>query len=258
MPLDGLEGPTGHRTADLTSVAIGLRPHSPAINTCTRMLTLAPSPSSSQPLRLMCIGAHSDDLEIGCAGTLMSWLASPRPVHVTWVVLTASGKREQEARASAKALLQGAAGIETFFGEFRDGFLPAHYEGVKSFLESVKRQSSVDVVLTHRLEDRHQDHRLASELTWNTWRDHIVLEYEILKYEGDLGQPNIFVPLSGDVAQRKVEHLTRYFGTQRSKDWFNGDNFLSLARLRGLESRSPSGFAEAFHARKLVLASELI
>jgi LmbE family N-acetylglucosaminyl deacetylase len=221
------------------------------------MLSLLPSRPASQPLRLLCIGAHSDDLEIGCGGTVLSWLQSSTPVHVTWVVLTARGDRAAEARASADALLQPAASREIVLGDFKDGFLPSQYEAAKSFFESVKRRGAFDVVLTHRLEDRHQDHRLAAELTWNTWRDHVVLEYEILKYEGDLGQPNVFVPLSAEVAQRKADHLMRHFGSQRSKDWFSGDNFLALARLRGVECRAPDGFAEAFHARKLVFAPRL-
>lgn len=221
------------------------------------MLSLLPSLDASRPLRLVCIGAHSDDLEIGCGGTVMSWLESGHPVHVTWVVLTAQGQRAAEARRSAKALLKAAAGVELLLGDFRDGFLPAQYEQVKAFFESVKARGPADIVLTHRLEDRHQDHRLAAELTWNTWRNQLILEYEIMKYEGDLGQPNVFVALADKTMRRKAAHLERHFGSQRSKDWFSDENFNALARLRGLESRSPSGFAEAFHARKLVLASRL-
>jgi LmbE family N-acetylglucosaminyl deacetylase len=218
------------------------------------MLSLLPSFDASRPLRLLCIGAHSDDLEIGCGGTVMSWLESSHPVEVTWVVLTAQGERAREARTSAEALLGSAAAMDVVLGEFRDGFLPSQYEDVKAFFESVKTRNPFDMVLTHRLEDRHQDHRLAAELTWNTWRDHVVLEYEIMKYEGDLGQPNVFVPLSASTVRRKVVHLEHHFGTQRSKDWFSGDNFMALSRLRGIECRSPSGHAEAFHARKLLLA----
>lgn len=221
------------------------------------MLSLLPSFDASRPIRLLCIGAHSDDLEIGCGGTVMAWLESPHPVEVTWVVLTAQGERAREARNSAKAMLRRAAGMDLVLGEFRDGFLPSQYEAVKAFFESVKARPPFDVVLTHRLEDRHQDHRLAAELTWNTWRNQIVLEYEIMKYEGDLGQPNLFVPLPAPVVRRKSLHLERHFGTQRSKDWFSSENFMALSRLRGVECRSPSGHAEAFQARKLVLGSRL-
>lgn len=221
------------------------------------MLSLVPKVDPSRPLKLLCLGAHSDDLEIGCGGALLSWLESSRPIDVTWVVLTAEGARERETRRSAAALLRRAAKVDLVVGGFRDGFLPSQYEKVKTFLESVKLRCTPDIVLTHRLEDRHQDHRLTSELTWNTWRDQLILEYEILKYEGDLGQPNVFVPLRAATARRKAEHLVRHFGSQRSKDWFNADNFLALARVRGLECRAADGFAEAFHARKIVLPAQL-
>jgi LmbE family N-acetylglucosaminyl deacetylase len=218
------------------------------------MLNLVPGVRAGLPVRLLCIGAHSDDIEIGCGGTLLHWLDAPRPVHVTWVVLSASGERAKEARRSAKALLRRAASVDLLLAEFRDGFLPAQYPEVKAFFESVKAKAAPDIVFTHRLEDRHQDHRLASELTWNTWRDHVIVEYEIAKYEGDLGQPNLFVPLTAACARRKAAHLQRHFGSQRSKEWFSDETFMALARLRGIECRSPSGYAEAFHARKLTFA----
>jgi len=217
------------------------------------MLRLIPEASSRRPLRLLCIGAHSDDLEIGCGGTVLSWLASMRAVEVTWVVLGAEGARAAEARDSARALLRRAAAHKVFIGDFRDGFLPAQYADVKSFFEDLKGKVDPDVVLTHWLQDRHQDHRLAAELTWNTWRNHLVLEYEIAKYEGDLGLPNAYVPISASLARRKVNHLGRHFSSQRSKDWFVADNFLALMRIRGVECRAASGFAEAFHVRKFVL-----
>ena len=222
------------------------------------MLDWSPLVEGNRALRLLCIGAHSDDLEIGCGGTVMSWLESPRPVDVTWVVLTAQDERAREARRSARAMLRRAANADVVLGEFRDGFFPAQYELLKAFFESVKKRCVPDIVLTHRLEDRHQDHRLVSELTWNTWRSQAIFEYEILKYEGDLGQPNVFVPLTSAIVRRKAAHLARHFATQRSKDWFSGDSFTALARLRGLECRSPSGHAEAFHARKLKLVSHFV
>jgi LmbE family N-acetylglucosaminyl deacetylase len=146
-----------------------------------------------------------------------------------------------------------AAGRRIIVKNFRDGFLPAQYTDLKLFFEELKLAVEPDIILTHWLNDRHQDHRLISELTWNTWRDQVVLEYEIPKYEGDLAPPNVYVPVTSTVAQRKIAHLHRYFGSQRRKNWFLGENFSGLMRLRGLECRSPSGFAEAFHARKLVL-----
>jgi LmbE family N-acetylglucosaminyl deacetylase len=217
------------------------------------MLRLAPEVPAHRPLRLLCIGAHSDDLEIGCGATVMTWLAGKRAIEVTWVVLSAEGPRGAEARRSARALLARAAAPKLVIAAFQDGYLPAQYAAVKDLFERLKKQVDPDVVLTHWLQDRHQDHRLAAELTWNTWRNHLVLEYEIPKYEGDLAPPNAYVPVSASVARRKVHHLGRYFSSQRKKDWFVGENFLGLMRLRGMESRSPSGLAEAFHARKLVL-----
>jgi len=203
-------------------------------------------------LRLLCIGAHSDDLEIGCGGAILTWLANMPAVEVTWVVLSAEGTRASEARQSARMLLARAAVRKVLIANFRDCFLQAQYVDVKGYFEDLKKEVDPDIVLTHGLLDRHQDHRLAAELTWNTWRNHLVLEYEIPKYEGDLVTPNVYVPISTSLARRKVSHLNRCFSSQRGKEWFTADTFLGLMRLRGLESRSQSGFAEAFHARKLV------
>lgn len=216
------------------------------------MLRLVPEVRAGRPLRLLCIGAHSDDLEIGCGGAVLAWLASMPAIEVTWVVLSAEGARASEARRSARALLTRAAARKVVIASFRDGYLPAQYTDVKCFFEDLKGEVNPDVVFTHWLNDRHQDHRLTAELTWNTWRNHLVLEYEIPKYEGDLAPPNAYVPVPTSIARRKVSHLRRYFSSQHRKDWFVTDNFLGLMRLRGMESRSPSGFAEAFHARKLV------
>lgn len=216
------------------------------------MLSLMPETPRSRPLRLLCIGAHSDDLEIGCGGTLLRWVAETRALEVTWVVLSAAEVRRREALRSVRALLPRAA-TRVFLGAFRDGYFPAQYTEVKDFFEALKRQCDPDVVLTHGLEDRHQDHRITGELTWNTWRDHLVLEYEIPKYEGDLGRPNAYVPLPPAQARRKVAHLRRHFASQRARSWFNDDSFFGLLRLRGLECRAASGYAEAFHVRKFVL-----
>ena len=216
------------------------------------MLRLVPEVRRGRQLRLLCIGAHSDDLEIGCGGTILTWLANMPAVEVTWVVLSAEGIRASEARRSARALLARAAARKIFIANFRDCFLQAQYVDVKSHFEHLRKEIDPDIILTHWLQDRHQDHRLVAELTWNTWRNHLVLEYEIPKYEGDLVTPNVYVPIPTSVARRKISHLNRHFSSQRSKDWFAADTFLGLMRLRGLESRSQSGFAEAFHARKLV------
>ena len=217
------------------------------------MLRLVPEVHTDRPLRLLCIGAHSDDLEIGCGGTVLTWLAGMPAVEVTWVVLSAEGDRAAEARRSARGLLRRATAHKVIIANYRDGYLQSQYADVKGFFEEVKKEVNPDIIFTHWLHDRHQDHRFAAELTWNTWRNHLVLEYEIPKYEGDLASPNTYVPVPASLARRKVSHLGRYFSSQRSKDWFVADNFLALMRIRGLECRSPSGFAEAFHSRKLVL-----
>lgn len=209
--------------------------------------------SPGQPLRLLCIGAHSDDIEIGCGGTILEWLSTYPHVEVTWVVLCASGARATEARDSANALLREAKRVNIVLCDFRDGYLPVQFTEVKTRFEELKVSENPDVIFTHCLHDRHQDHRLAAELTWQTFRDHLIFEYEIPKYEGDLGQPNLFVPLSTSVGKGKVEHLIGHFGSQRSKTWFRPETFSGLMRLRGIECRANSGYAEAFHVRKAVL-----
>ena len=214
-------------------------------------LTLARDPET--PLRVLAIGAHADDIEIGCGGTLLRLVAEHPNVSVDWVVLSGLGERAGEAADSAAAFLQGAAETRVTVEQFRDGFFPYLGGAVKEFFEQLKTRVAPDLVLTHRLEDRHQDHRLVAELTWNTFRDHLVLEYEVPKYEGDLGQPNLFVPLTADHCERKVELLRKCFPSQAGRAWFSDDTFMALLRLRGVESNAPDRYAEAFHARKLVL-----
>lgn len=217
------------------------------------MLKLEFGRRSPEGLRLLCLGAHSDDLEIGCAGALLQWIRRRETVEVTWVVFCAGGVRAAEARASAKALLRGAKRVDIVLADFPDAYLPADYRRVKEFFAELQVRAEPDVILTHRLDDRHQDHRLVSELTWQTWRDHLVLEYEIPKYEGDLGEPNLYVPLESNVANQKVRHLLKHFGTQRSKAWFAPETFLGLMHIRGVECRAPTGMAEAFYLRKAIV-----
>lgn len=207
--------------------------------------------NNRQHLRVLCLGAHSDDIEIGCAGTLLRWMTEYARVDLTWVVFSAPGERAAEARRSARALTRRAHQLEVVIGDFADTQLPGDFVRAKTFLQQVQARCSPDVVLTHRLEDRHQDHRLVAELSWQTFRNHLIMEYEIPKYEADLGQPSVYVPLTGAMAQRKVSHLLKHFGSQRSKDWFNERSFHSLMALRGLECRASA--AEAFHVRKVVL-----
>lgn len=203
-------------------------------------------------LKVLCLGAHSDDLEIGCAGTLLYWLRE-RPLEVTWVVLSAAGPRALEARRSAAAMLGRKTQKNVLVADFRDGYFPAQFAELKAYFEKLKNSVQPDVILTHSQYDRHQDHRLCGELTWQTWRDHLILEYEIPKYEGDLAQPNLYVDLPPAVAKRKVAHLLRHFGSQRSRAWFSERTFMGLMQLRAMECRATGGYAEAFFARKLAL-----
>jgi LmbE family N-acetylglucosaminyl deacetylase len=205
----------------------------------------------ARPLQVLALGAHCDDIEIGCGGTIRD-VVSALPAEVTWVVLSARGARADEARSSAEEFL-GAAAREIRLEGFRDGFLPYVGGEVKDVFEDLKSRLSPDVIFTHTRHDLHQDHRLACELTWNTFRDHLILEYEIPKYDGDLGAPNIFVPLTRTACQEKVDLLLSHFGSQRSKQWFTEELFFGLMRLRGMESASPSGYAEAFYGRKIVV-----
>ena len=203
--------------------------------------------------RVLAIGAHSDDIEIGCGGTLLT-LQQRRQLEVTWVVLGAEGVREQEARASAEAFLAGTEARSLELHGFRDGYLPYVGGEVKDVFEELKARLDPDVIFTHTRNDLHQDHRLVCELTWNTWRDHLILEYEIPKYDGDLGAPNVFVPISDDVAAEKVRLLSSAFASQSGKHWFDDELFLGLMRVRGMEARSPTSYAEGFVCRKLALA----
>jgi LmbE family N-acetylglucosaminyl deacetylase len=203
--------------------------------------------------RVLAVGAHSDDLEIGCGGTILALTRAHPDVTVHWVVLAAPGARGDEARRGAEVVLADAATAAVEIHSFRDGYLPHTAAEVKDTFEDLKARVEPELVLTHTRDDLHPDHRLVCELTWNTFRDHLVLEYEIPKVDGDLGTPNVFVPLPQPLCSQKVEALERHFGTQRGKRWFSEDTFWSLLRLRGLECQSPTRYAEAFYSRKLVL-----
>jgi LmbE family N-acetylglucosaminyl deacetylase len=212
---------------------------------------------SAAPRRVLVLGAHSDDAEIGAGGTIRSLLQGPLPTQVRWVIFSAAGEREQEARASAAETISGAAEQTVEVHAFRDGFFP--YEGalIKDVFELLKASYEPDVILTHHRDDLHQDHKVVAELTWNTFRNHTILEYEVPKYDGGLGSPNFFVPLSAELVDAKVEGLLRCFVTQRQKSWFTAETFKALLRLRGIECQSKSGYAEAFYVRKAVWAPGL-
>jgi LmbE family N-acetylglucosaminyl deacetylase len=206
------------------------------------------------PCRILAVGCHSDDIEIGCGGALLTLLDSLPSVEIYWLVLSARGERAGEARRSAEAFLEGAASAEVILHEYRDGFLPYVGADVKQIFEDLK-PFAPDVVFTHYSNDRHQDHRLAAELTWNTFRNHLILEYEIPKYDGDFGSPNVFFGLSRPVADRKIELLLEHFRTQRDRRWFTQDLFAAVMRIRGMESNASSGLAEGFYGRKVVVAT---
>jgi len=215
------------------------------------MLEIGFVPRGGSGFNLLCLGAHSDDIEIGCGGTVLRLLEEIPRVHVHWVVLVASGPRGAEAKASAETFLASAHSREIVIKEFRDGFFPHAGAELKEAFEQLKRDCAPDLILTHYRNDLHQDHRVVSELTWNTFRDHSILEYEIVKYDGDLGIPNFFVQLNDTICQQKVRHLMEHFGSQRSKRWFTEDTFLAMLRLRGVECNASERYAEAFYGRKL-------
>jgi LmbE family N-acetylglucosaminyl deacetylase len=206
----------------------------------------------SPALQILCLGSHSDDIEIGCGGTILR-LAEQYPECIFhWVVFSATGVRTQEAQCAA-GLFAGSRLRGPFLKEFRDGFMPFEGVRVKEVFEELKGTISPDLIFTHNRNDAHQDHRLLAELTWNTFRDHLILEYEIPKYDGDMGRPAVFVPLDADLCRKKVQHLMDAFQSQHKKRWFQQETFLSLMRLRGMECNAPSGYAEAFYCRKLLL-----
>jgi len=203
--------------------------------------------------RILCLGAHCDDIEIGCGGTVLKLLEQNPDAHVDWIVFSSDAEREAEARAGAAAIL-GEADATVVVKDFRQRFFPYTADEIKDFFDELGAGPRPDVVFTHFGDDRHQDHVLLSQLAYNTWRDHLILEYEIPKWDGDLGRPSVYVRLDPSHAERKVETIWNTFVSQRDKHWFTRETFTSLMRLRGIECKAPSGYAEAFYCRKLVLA----
>jgi LmbE family N-acetylglucosaminyl deacetylase len=206
-----------------------------------------------QSATVLCIGAHCDDIEIGCGATLIRWSREYPGLRVVWAIFSGDAVRQDESRAAAKRLINGSASCELQFFDFRDRFFPAQAESIKNAFDELRARVKPDVIFTHHLADRHQDHELLGELTWNTFRANLILEYEIPKFEGDLGHPNVFVPHAAGDLEQKVQALLDSFASQSSRPWFTADTFRALARLRGIESGASSGLAEAFHARKLCL-----
>lgn len=216
------------------------------------MLTLLPR-KHSNAISLLFLGAHSDDIEIGCCGSVFRLLEQFAIEEVTWVVFSALDERGDEAKASAELLLKNVKSKKMFFYSFKDGYFPYIGADIKDKFEALKGQSSPDIVFTHYRNDLHQDHRLICELTWNTFRNHLILEYEVMKYDGDLGVPNFFLHLTEAQCQKKMNHLRQHFKSQWGKHWFEDITFRSMARLRGIESNAPEKYAEAFHCRKAIM-----
>ena len=202
--------------------------------------------------RILFLGAHADDIEIGCGGTVLRLAAERRDLEILWVVFSATPERSVEARASAAAFLGGVAQATVVVRDYRDGYLPWSGASIKEEFEALKRQFVPDLVFNHYREDRHQDHRLVSDLTWNTWRNHLILEYEVPKFDGDFGSPNLFSALSSATLERKIALLLRHFGTQAGRQWFSADLFQAVARIRGMECVAEDALAEAFYCRKAV------
>jgi LmbE family N-acetylglucosaminyl deacetylase len=203
--------------------------------------------------RLLLLGAHPDDIELGCGGTVLA-LARRRPdLHVRWVVMSGTPERAAEARASAEAFLDGVADVDVVVHDFADRYFPAEYRNVKQAVVAAHRDFEPDLIFTHQRNDLHQDHRLVSELTLNAFRDHLILEYEVPKYDGDLGQPNVYVELDSDAVHDKAALLRKHFPSQHERDWFDEETFRAILRLRGVECHATHGFAEAFYGRKMRL-----
>ena len=202
---------------------------------------------------VLCFGCHADDIEIGCGGTILRLQREHPDVYIHWGALSGAGERAAEAQASAERFLENSSNHKIVIHDFRDRFFPQQSEEIKNFIHSVSTEVNPDLVLTHRLEDRHQDHRLVAEYCWHAFRNHLIFEYEIPKYEGDLGLPNVYVPLDQELCEAKIGITYECFKSQQDKPWFTPDTFSSLMRIRGLECNSNSGYAEAFYCRKMVI-----
>jgi len=211
------------------------------------------NPTAGHLKTILCLGAHCDDIEIGCGAAILRWAQENPQLQVHWVVLSSNTVRAQEARRSAELFLQGVVNKSVMIKEFRNGYFPYVGAQLKDYFEELKKSVNPDLILTHYGQDLHQDHRVTAELTWNTFRNHFILEYEIPKYDGGLGAPNFFIPASAEHCDAKVRHLLDCFGSEANKHWFTRETFLALMRLRGVECNAPSGYAEAFYCRKTVL-----
>ncbi|MCW5315426.1 PIG-L family deacetylase [Nostoc sp. KVJ3] len=215
------------------------------------MIQLSFNKPKESEYKILCLGSHCDDIEIGCGGTILKLIENYQQIVIYWVVFSSNEQRAEEATASAGIFLKEIPVKKIIIKNFRDGFLAFQGIEVKECFEQLKQEFSPDIIFTHHRDDRHQDHRLISEFTWNTFRNHLILEYEIPKYDGDLGIPNFFVHLSESICHRKIQYILDGFPTQNSKQWFTEETFRAILRIRGIESNSPSSYAEAFYCRKM-------
>jgi LmbE family N-acetylglucosaminyl deacetylase len=217
------------------------------------MLPLALIEPQEEALEVLCLGAHCDDIEIGCGGTVLRLVEEFPNARFHWVVLSSNDERAGEAQAAGEHFLAAAGKQDIRIERFRESYFPWVGADIKDYFEELKGDVDPDLIFTHHRHDRHQDHRLVAELTWNTWRDHLILEYEIPKYDGDLGSPNVFVALDEATAERKVDGIVDHFPSQLGRAWFDADTFRSLLRLRGVEANAHSRYAEGFYGSKVVL-----
>lgn len=205
--------------------------------------------------RILLLGAHCDDIEIGCGGTVIELMRAYPDAKVRWIVLSSGAKRAQEAKSAARQLLRGMRDAQIVVKDFRGSYFPSEAPAIKEYFEELRQSTAPDVVFSHCRDELHQDHRTVGELTWNTFRDHMILEYEIPKYDGGLGSPSVFVALPTATVRRKTQLLMKVFKTQHGKHWFTPETFQALMRLRGVECNARDGYAEAFYSRKLVLGA---
>lgn len=216
------------------------------------MLNIRSFPSNSTHNSLLLLGAHCDDIEIGCGGTVLRLLRESENLEINWIVFSSTTGRAPEARKSASLFLRNAKKKTIIIEKYRDGFFPYQGWDIKEYFEKLKSHFSPDVVFTHCRHDLHQDHRLISEITYNTFRNHLILEYEVIKYDGDLGSPNFYIPLEENICREKTNNILKCFRSQKNKQWFGEDTFLSIMRIRGIESNAPSKYAEGYYCRKIV------
>jgi LmbE family N-acetylglucosaminyl deacetylase len=215
------------------------------------MLRIEFTKDSRSTCKVLCLGAHSDDIEIGCGGTILRLTELYPNIEFYWIVFSSDERRAREASTGARAFIGHVKRRNVVLKNFREGFFPYVAVELKEYFEELKHQFNPDLIFTHYRHDLHQDHRLISELTWNTFRNHFILEYEIPKYDGDLGSPNVFVHLSPRLARQKIQHIMKSFRTQAKKHWFDEETFHGILRLRGVECCAPEKLAEAFYCRKI-------